>query len=286
MPDTPHLSDDTELVKRARRQAAASREHGIGAPPCFVEELADRLESLQAEVVTAALNERARCKAITLKHGWDEAFGMDAAHEIADEIGAQVERLTQPSPGVTEEDRKPPRDPNARCPTCAERQLYTDHYDVCYECGRNVGNDAAQPRIGSAALRAQEPGKVLRLGWLSLDDSGGTDDGDVKQRFCAIVEWPDGPPSHTGALTRECWSGGGVTVLPHHASAHADRASAVSEPVTPNEVRIVSAIGQEADAGTARTDDYPTVTLTEEQTRAIFRPNDLAVEAIMAVGKL
>ena|SRR3990167_4845233 len=63
---------------------------------------ADRLESLLAEVGRATEIERERCKAIALKHGWDEAFGMDAAHKIADEIGTQVSRLPKPATRILE----------------------------------------------------------------------------------------------------------------------------------------------------------------------------------------
>jgi uncharacterized protein (DUF983 family) len=43
---------------------------------------------------------------------------------------------------MTEEmkmDEKPPRNPNVPCPDCGNKVLYTDYYDKCYECGRNVG---------------------------------------------------------------------------------------------------------------------------------------------------
>ncbi len=33
----------------------------------------------------------------------------------------------------------PPRDPAMPCPSCGERDLYTNYYDRCYKCGRNVG---------------------------------------------------------------------------------------------------------------------------------------------------
>ncbi|MGE3230304.1 MAG: hypothetical protein AB7J30_12805 [Hyphomicrobium sp.] len=37
---------------------------------------------------------------------------------------------------------KPPRNPEARCPSCGGQHLYTDYYDKCYACGRHVGEDA------------------------------------------------------------------------------------------------------------------------------------------------
>ena len=39
-----------------------------------------------AAVASAVEAERERCVKIALAHGWDEAFGKDAAHEIADAI--------------------------------------------------------------------------------------------------------------------------------------------------------------------------------------------------------
>jgi uncharacterized protein (DUF983 family) len=30
------------------------------------------------------------------------------------------------------------RDLSAECPDCQEQYLYTDYYDKCYRCGRNV----------------------------------------------------------------------------------------------------------------------------------------------------
>ena len=37
------------------------------------------------------------------------------------------------------EEKKPPRNPNVPCPTCGNKYLYTDYYDHCYQCGRNIG---------------------------------------------------------------------------------------------------------------------------------------------------
>lgn len=37
-----------------------------------------------------------------------------------------------------DEPEKPPRDPTAKCPDCQCDWLYTDYYDKCYKCGRNV----------------------------------------------------------------------------------------------------------------------------------------------------
>lgn len=47
------------------------------------------------------------------------------------EIGeAPVEQAVNPN--------KPPRNPNIPCPTCGEKQNYTNYHDICYKCGRNV----------------------------------------------------------------------------------------------------------------------------------------------------
>lgn len=43
---------------------------------------------------------------------------------------------------------KPPRDPTVPCPTCGNVWLFTNYYDKCYACGRNV--DAAAPPPGGA----------------------------------------------------------------------------------------------------------------------------------------
>ncbi len=45
-------------------------------------------EQFLAAVERAINEERERCVKIALRHGWDEAFGKDAAHEIADDIRA------------------------------------------------------------------------------------------------------------------------------------------------------------------------------------------------------
>jgi uncharacterized protein (DUF983 family) len=39
--------------------------------------------------------------------------------------------------------KKPPRDPSVPCPDCGCKWLYTDYYDKCYECGRNIGKSNA-----------------------------------------------------------------------------------------------------------------------------------------------
>jgi len=49
----------------------------------------------------------------------------------------------EPKPSVrarAPEARKPERNPQSKCPTCACQYLYTDYYDQCYGCGRNIGS--------------------------------------------------------------------------------------------------------------------------------------------------
>lgn len=33
----------------------------------------------------------------------------------------------------------PDRDPTVPCPDCGDTYLYTNSYDRCYKCGRNIG---------------------------------------------------------------------------------------------------------------------------------------------------
>ena len=37
------------------------------------------------------------------------------------------------------------RDPTVPCPDCGQAWLYTDVYDVCWQCGRNVENQPKEP---------------------------------------------------------------------------------------------------------------------------------------------
>lgn len=66
-------------------------------------------------------------------------------------------------------EEKPPRNPNVPCPTCGCKYLYTDYYDQCYECGRNVGDEELPevvvcagppecPLEGDAAIASAEAG--------------------------------------------------------------------------------------------------------------------------------
>lgn len=39
-------------------------------------------------------------------------------------------------------EKKPPRNPEVPCPDCGCKWLYTDYYDQCYDCGRNIERKA------------------------------------------------------------------------------------------------------------------------------------------------
>lgn len=51
-------------------------------------------------------------------------------------------------------EQHPPRNPETPCPACACRWLYTDFYDVCYQCGRNVEAAALAPLLGKYVTTA------------------------------------------------------------------------------------------------------------------------------------
>ena len=67
--------------------------------------------------------------------GWSEPA--DLAEAIDAAIAAEIERLQKHGRGRPEA-VKPPRNPSARCTDCGSQHNYTDYYDVCYNCGRNV----------------------------------------------------------------------------------------------------------------------------------------------------
>jgi hypothetical protein len=52
---------------------------------------------------------------------------------------------------------KPPRNPDAPCPVCGDRSLYTDFYDQCYACGRNIEKGANASATADKASAVSEP---------------------------------------------------------------------------------------------------------------------------------
>jgi hypothetical protein len=66
---------------------------------------------------------------------------------IRDDGSAHV---ASPIPQVRDEE-KPPRNPDVPCPSCGCKWLYTDYYDQCYECGRNIGNETNASRVCAIA---------------------------------------------------------------------------------------------------------------------------------------
>jgi uncharacterized protein YicC (UPF0701 family) len=100
-------TETDELVKRLRKRAelnAAARGHPVNDDPDVL--AADRLVSLQGEVERRVLAEREAC--IEIARNWTtsgNAIATNIVHELEGR-GAQVERLSQPSPAGWQQERE------------------------------------------------------------------------------------------------------------------------------------------------------------------------------------
>ena len=71
-------------------------------------------------------------------------------------------------------------------------------------------------------------GKLMRIGWMILGENGEPQDDDrpdTQERFCAIVEFPDGPPSEMGPLMACVWGNQEIGLEPSTRSVAETRVS-------------------------------------------------------------
>ena len=71
--------------------------------------------------------------------------------------------------------------------------------------------------IDTPQISAAVDGKLLRLGWMTLGVNGEPQDDDkpdTQERFCAIVEFANGPPADLGALLGYVWGDQKVRLVP------------------------------------------------------------------------